>query len=126
MDFKLDTKPTFTVITPVSAILDADVTDALRQKWNEFSEKGSCNFIVDLHHCLQTNEVSLEALIDLHEFIYNQQFSLVFFNVQPSVLETMKRKEIDMLLNVAPTLIEAIDIVSMEILERELLNEEES
>lgn len=126
MDFKLDTKPTYTVITPISAVLDAALTDELRQKWDGFSEKGSCNFIVDLHSCLQANEDSLESLAHLHEHIYTHQFSLVFTHVQPQVLEMMKEKEIDLVINIAPTMIEAIDIVSMEILERDLFGEEEA
>jgi anti-anti-sigma regulatory factor len=126
MDFKLDTKPTYTVITPVVAVLDAALTDALRQKWDGFAEKGSRNFIVDFHHCLQADEDSLEALAELHEHVYSQQSSLVFTNIQPAVLDVLKEKEIDQVINVAPTMIEAIDIVSMEILERDLFSEEDS
>jgi len=125
MNFKLDTKPTYTVITPISDVLDAALTDALRQKWNEFAEKGSSNFIVDLQHCLNVKEESLSALAYLHEYIYDNNFSLVFTNVQPHVLEVLKAKEIDHAVNITPTMIEAIDIVSMEILERELFNEDE-
>ena len=125
MDFKLDTKPTYTVITPIAAVLNAALTDAVRQKWDGFSEKGSCNFIVDLQPCLQADEDALESLVHLHEHVYNHQFSLVFTNVQPKVLEALKEKEIDLVINIAPTMIEAIDIVSMEILERDLFGEED-
>jgi len=60
----------------------------------------------------------------LHEACYNEDQSLVFTGIQPAVLGAMQQKEIDLAVNIAPTEVEAVDIISMEILERDLFNED--
>jgi anti-anti-sigma regulatory factor len=124
MEFKIDTNPNYTQITPVTNHLDANLTEALRQKCTELTESGSENFIIDLHNCLDTDKASFENLLALHEYCYENEHSLVFTNLQEEVLLAMKEDETDLLLNIAPKMIEAIDIVNMEILERDLFKED--
>lgn len=124
MEFKIDTKPTYCVVTPVTNLIDANLTAALRQKWKELAETGSRNLIVDLHNCMDAGTEGPDALIALHDEVYAANESLVFTQLQNRVLEALKLQEADLNLNLAPTLNEAIDIVSMEILERDLFSEE--
>jgi anti-anti-sigma regulatory factor len=124
MEFKIDTNTNFTQITPVTNHLDANLAEALSQKCRELTESGSQNFIVDLHNCLDADKASFEALATLHESCYENEHSLVFTGLQDDVLQILKDEEIDHILNIAPKMIEAIDIVNMEILERDLFKEE--
>jgi anti-anti-sigma regulatory factor len=124
MEFKIDTKPSYTLITPVTNELNAKLTEALRQKWEELTNLGSKNFIVDLHNCLEADINAFSELIRLHEDCYNVSMSLVFTNINDEVMTTMKSNDLDLSINIAPSMIEAVDIVSMEILERDLFNEE--
>lgn len=124
MEFKIDTKTTYTVVTPVSNHLDANLAEALRQKWLELVNQGSKNLIVDLHNCLNTDENVFPALLQMHDTFYQDHQSLVFTQLQDEVNDAFKKHEIDLSLNIAPTMSEAADIVSMEILERDLFNEE--
>lgn len=124
MEFKIDTKPNFTQITPANTHIDATLTAALHQKCQELTETGSKNFLVDLQNCSDADISSLEELVMLHEACYNQEQSLVFTGVQQKVLGAMQQKEIDLVINIVPTEIEAVDIISMEILERDLFNED--
>ena len=124
MEFKIDTKPTYTIIKPLSNHIDANLTDAIRQKWDELSVGGSQNLIIDLGECNNLDESELEAIVKIHEDFYSKDQSLVFTNVQADVMNALKKNETDLLINVAPRMDEAIDIVSMEILERDLFNEE--
>jgi anti-anti-sigma regulatory factor len=124
MEFKIDTKPTYTVITPVDSSMDANMTAALRQKWKVLAESGSGNAIIDLSCCTAADESAFVQLGELHEEVYGNNQSIVFTNLQPAVWTVVKQKEADLLLNIAPTMQEAVDIISMEILERELFDEE--
>lgn len=124
MEFKIDTKPTYIVITPVSNHLDANLAASLRQKCNELTENGSDNYIVDLHNCLDADPKSFHLLTELHEDCYGNSSSLVFTGIQDNVMSELKKDETDSAINIVPTLQEAIDIVSMEILERDLFDEE--
>ncbi|MEZ5017789.1 MAG: STAS domain-containing protein [Flavipsychrobacter sp.] len=124
MEFKIDTKETYSVIAPLSEHLDENMAAALRQKCISLVENGSQNFLIDMCNCISADNTSFSTLLSLHEYCYTNGYSLVFTNVTPAVLQSIKDKEIDELLNIAPTEIEAVDIISMEILERDLFNEE--
>ena len=124
MEFKIDTKPSYSIITPAYNVLDANLTGALRQKWEELAQSGSHNVIVDLSACSSADESALESVLTLHQDCYSSDLSLVFTNVSGDVLSVLKKKELHHTINLAPTLIEAVDIISMEILERDLFNEE--
>jgi len=124
MEFKIDTKPSYTVVTPVYDTLDAKLTEKLRQKWNELTQSGSLNLIVDLSHCTTAQQSTVTEMMDMHEEMYAQNQSLVFTNPPIQVLAVVKQFDEDHVLNMTPTMKEAIDIVSMELLERELFNEE--
>ena len=124
MEFKIDTKETYSVIRPITDSINAKMTDLLDKKCAETRQNGSGNLIIDLQHCNDADEAGIEQLVRLHEESYAQEQSLVFTTVTPGVMKALKANETDLLINVAPTMAEAIDIVSMEILERDLFNEE--
>jgi anti-anti-sigma factor len=123
MEFKIDTKPNYTLIQSDSKELNVNMAEALRQKVKELSEKDSRNFIIDLKNCLQIELEAGNILLDLHNRVYESEGSLVFTNLEDEVLQTLKKEQLHLSLNLSPTQIEAVDIISMEILERNLLNE---
>ncbi len=125
MEFKIDTKPTYSIITPLDAHIDANMTAALSQKCDDLAKSGSTNYIIDLQHCIAGDNTAFDDLVQMHENCYNNSQSLVFTSVQESVLKQLQALELDTVLNIAPKMIEAIDIVSMEILERDLFDESE-
>ncbi len=125
MEFKIDTKPTYSIITPIDAHIDANMTAALSQKCDELAKSGSTNYIIDLQHCTVADNTAFDDLVQMHENCYNNSQSLVFTGLQDGVLQQLQAQELDMVLNVAPKMIEAVDIVSMEILERDLFGENE-
>lgn len=125
MEFKIDTKSSYILITPATGALNANLTVALREKARELTENGRNNFIIDLSNCSLADASAFPGLAEMHEDCYSNEQSLVFTHVQAPVLQTMKAEEIDTALNIAPTMIEAVDIVSMEILERDLFGEED-
>lgn len=124
MDFKIDTRDTFSVITPESETITATMTDDLRATFEKMRQSGSQNFIVDFQNCKSIDDNARENLVDMHEECYSMGRSLVFTGVKGKVLASLKENETDTLLNVTPKMIEAIDIISMEILERDLYGEE--
>lgn len=124
MEFKIDTKETYVHITPISNVLDANLTAELAKKCAELTENGSQNYIIDLHNCLEADIASFPQLEEMHSNSYENNRSLVFTGINEQVSTAIKGQNIDNIINIAPTLIEAIDIISMEILERDLFNEE--
>ena len=124
MEFKIDTRDSFSTITPVIDRISAKLTGEIRQKCEEMRQSGSKNFIIDLQHCMEIDTAALSELIKLHEESYSMDQSIVFTGINGIVMTGLKENETDLLINVAPRMDEAIDIISMEILERDLLSEE--
>ncbi len=124
MEFKIDTKPVYTTITPVSDMLDANLAAALTEKCRELSGNGSNHFIIDLSYCRDADVSAFPVLADLHEYCYNNGQSLVFTGISGHVNDRVNDHELPQTLNITPTIAEAADIISMEILERDLFNEE--
>ncbi len=124
MEFKIDTKDTFTVITPIVHTVDAKMAEELDQQCEILRQNGSYNFIIDMQHAEDAQIDALDNLAALHEKTYGCNESIVFTGFKQKVLIALKANETDLLLNVAPKMREAIDIISMEIIERELYGEE--
>lgn len=124
MEFKIDTKDAFTIIMPLDELISAKMAGELLQKCMEMRQSGSKNFIIDLANCTEIEEKAIKDLVNLHEESYSIEQSLVFTRPNNTVMAALKKNETDLLINIAPRMEEAIDIVSMEILERDLFNEE--
>jgi len=122
MEFKIDTKTTYTHITPIANVLDAKLTESIRQKWEQLRQRGSHNLIVDLQNCIEADKMSFGKLSELHKDLYSGGNSLVFTGLQDDIADELEKAYTE--LNIAPTMEEAVDIVNMEILERDLFNEE--
>ena len=124
MKFKIDTKDTFSTIRPENGPIDAILTGELNEMCGNMRQSGSHNFIIDFQNCDAMEPGAVNELIAMHEESYAEEQSLVFTGINDAVMAELKKNEADLLLNIAPKMIEAIDIISMEILERDLLGEE--
>ena len=124
MEFKIDTKDTFTTIIPPGGIINAKMTGELYHKCEEMRQSGSKNFIIDFQHCTRIDKSATAGLVKMHEESYGNEQSIVYTGINKEALAILKEGETDVLINIAPTMQEAIDIISMEILERDLFNEE--
>ena len=124
MEFKIDTKDTFTTITPITERISAKMTGELVETCEKIRQSGSANFIIDLQHCSAIDRNAITELVKMHEESYSADQSLVFTGVNEQIMRELKIDETDLLINIVPQMAEAIDIISMEILERDLLSEE--
>ena len=124
MEFKIDTRDTYVRIAPIGEHLSVNMAAMLEERAAQLADTGSLNFLIDLSACQTADEAAFEALATWHESCYSEGRSLVFTSLQPEVLQTAREAQMDGAINIAPTEIEAIDIISMEILERDLFNEE--
>ena len=90
MEFKIDTRSAYTVITPTGDKLDVNMAGELQQKVQELTNNGSNNFIIDLQDCKEADNTSLDILLQMHRSCYEGQMSLVFTGLQDSVAGIIK------------------------------------
>jgi len=125
MEFKIDTRDTYTLITPTAEHLDDSMAAALQQKLQDLADEGQTAFVIDLSRATSADGAAFEVFVSQHEEAYEAGRSLVFTGAVDGLLQQMKQQRVHLTLNLTPTLDEAVDIVNMEALERELLEGEE-
>jgi anti-anti-sigma regulatory factor len=123
MHFQIDAQANYTKITPEGAVLDVAGAEALLAQCTQLAASGSQAFIIALHHCTSVVPAAFDSLKELHAVCYEKGRSLVFTGVQDSVWQSMKKHALQEQLNIVPTPAEAIDMISMEALERDLFDE---
>jgi anti-anti-sigma regulatory factor len=124
MEFKIDTRDSYVRIAPIGEHLSVNMAAMIEEKAAQLAESSPGNALIDLSACQSADEAAFEALASWHESSYSEGRSLVFTGLQPAVMDAIKEAQLDGAINIAPTEIEGIDIISMEIIERELFDEE--
>ena len=123
MNFKIDTREKFTVITPLSDFLYDNLTAEFLKLSHSFIEK-RINLVINFKNVNTINEHLIEQIAALQEEFYQKNLSFVLCDIRKNVLNVITELELDEILNIAPSETEAWDIVQMEEVERELLGDE--
>ncbi len=123
MKYKIDTKEHFDIITPLYAEFDSILSDQLNELVDD-SRENARSLLIDFSQIETMTDENVRLLETLHNEKYNDKLSFVLCHMHVSCKKTVAENELEHLLNMVPTMIEAIDMINMEGLERELLNEE--
>ena len=123
MKYKIDTRESFDIITPLYAYFDSKLADQLNELVDDCRENGR-GLLIDMAHVQQLEPEHVELLETLHHEMYDNNLSIVFCHLHLPCKQLIAEQGLEHTLNMAPTMEEAIDLISMEGLERELLGEE--
>jgi anti-anti-sigma factor len=131
MQFKINTKEKFHVITVPGPLLSATMTEELAAGLLSYlpndaqsSEGLVKNIVLNMKDIETIDSAAAEKLVELQQQFYENSSSFVIFGLQKQVEEFLDKSELLETMNVAPTESEAWDIVQMEEIERELLDGE--
>ncbi|CAN5630998.1 hypothetical protein BH10BAC2_BH10BAC2_14040 [soil metagenome] len=122
MNFKIDTKGKFTVITPLQFQLSDNLTAELNQTAHNCLQTDIKNVVINMKEVVSLDEAAATNLMTLQQSFYENNISFVICEIQPAVSEKLEQMELLETMNITPTESEAWDIVQMEEIERELLN----
>lgn len=125
MNFKSYTTDTYTVISLPEGALNGNVAEALLDECTGLTESGSPAIILDCAACQSCDAAVPDTLAALHESCYSAGRSLALMGASGQLLSALRESGAADVLNLAPTLAEAVDIISMEALERDLMGEDE-
>ena len=123
MNVKLDTKEKFTVISPIEAIISANMSVELQLLLQSFFEKTIPHVILNLNAVNEIEDEPLQMIVDMQQKFYNDNFSFVLCELNKSIIMSLEEKDLADSMNITPTESEAWDLVQMEEIERELLND---
>ncbi len=113
-----ETHPTYNIYQ-ATASLQPDEWQCL----DEAIARGN-NIILDLSHLKEPDNALFPAFRKLARDISAQEMTLVIVARDPALMSHIRKEALNQLLNICPTVQEAIDIISMDMLERDLLKEE--
>lgn len=121
MQVKIDTKEKFHVITIQERELTANMTEPLQDRLLTFLKNETKNVILDLTDIHYIDDAAAETLINIQQSFYEQGASLIICNIHTSVQQMLDNTGLLEIINEVPTQAEAVDIIHMEEIERELL-----
>lgn len=124
MEFKIDTKEKILVIQPQISLLDANLADAFVKEVSDLPGLEGRNLILDMALVSNVEDAGLKAILTVYYQQYDSGLSCALTGLNSGLLEQIKAAD-ENVVNLAPTMLEAIDLVMMEDLERELLGEDE-
>jgi anti-anti-sigma regulatory factor len=123
MNFKIDTREKFTIITPDSDFSSDNLTAEFKELMNSYLQHNT-NIVMSLKNVANAKENSVIELAALQQKFYEHNISFVICELNDSLLDIIRKSELEDVMNITPTETEAWDIVQMEEVERELLNDE--
>lgn len=121
MKFKIDTKEKIVVFCPEESVLDANLAEDFITAVTALPELEGRNLILDMTLVQKMDTTGVEAILTVYQRMYDNNLSCAITGLNNTLTATMKSAGGDML-NLAPTMAEATDLVMMEELERELLD----
>ena len=118
MNIKIDTKEKFTVITPEEKLISANMSEELVAVLTAFLQKDIPHVILCLKSVESIDQISADKLLSIQNQFYENNASFVICEVNRNNTSLF-----DNSCNITPTVSEAMDIVQMEEIERELFND---
>jgi anti-anti-sigma factor len=122
MNFKIDTKEKFTVVTPNEPKLYDNMAADLKNTCLPLLKTQVKNVILNLAAVNIIDTEIAQVLFELQQIFYEDNASFVICEVKPAINDIFEKEEVADILNQTPTESEAWDIVQMEEIERELMD----
>ncbi|PWV45554.1 STAS domain-containing protein [Chitinophaga sp. S165] len=124
MEFKIDTKEKILVVQPQITGLDANLSARFTKEVSELPGLGGRNLILDMTLVEKADDIGIKAILTVYHQQYDSGMSCALTGLNSTLTNSIKAAD-ETVYNLAPTMLEAIDLVMMEDLERELMQDEE-
>lgn len=124
MKFKIDTKEKILVISPEINDLNANLAAPFIKEITGLPELEGRNLILDMTLVEKADDKGIQAILTVYHQQYDSELSCALTGLNSTLTLQLKKAD-ESVHNVAPTMAEAIDLVMMEDLERELMQDEE-
>ena len=123
MTHSIDKQEKYTTVTITSPKLDAQVAPAVKTDLVLLKSEGTKNMIMDISDTRYCDSSGLSAILIANRLCKEANGTLVVCGIQEAVMKLITISQLDSILNITPSLSEAIDFVIMEEIERNLSEE---
>jgi anti-sigma B factor antagonist len=120
MNFTYDKKEKYTVIKLNVEKLDSQISPTLKSELVLLNNDGEKNMILDLSDTRYCDSSGLSAILVGNRLCKNANGSFILSGLQTSLQKLIAISQLDSVLKITPTLDEAVDLLFMEEIERDL------
>lgn len=124
-NFSIAKEDRYTVIKPTVEKLDSRVSPELKSELVMINNTGEKNIIVDLSSCKYCDSSGLSAVLIGNRLCREVKGSFMLCELQESVKKLISISQLDTVLSITPTLDEAVQMMYMDEIERDLDEGEE-
>ncbi|MFM6994647.1 MAG: STAS domain-containing protein [Sediminibacterium sp.] len=125
MNYKIDTKEKFTVLSLLDPSLSSNLVPELNDLIKKLGITSPKNLVVNLTAVKHWELAIMELFAQLQEAFYDNNTSFVLCCLSEDLQNALDLTEFGEVMNLTPTESEAWDIVQMEEIERELLDSDD-
>jgi anti-anti-sigma factor len=124
-DFTVDKQDRYTLVSVHVEKLDSRVSPALKSELVLVNSGGEKNIIMNLEECRYCDSSGLSAVLIGNRICNENSGTFVLSGLQESVQKLISISQLDTVLTIAPTLDEAIQLVYMDDLEKDINKDKE-
>jgi len=114
MSFQIDKTERYTVIKLQVEKLDSNIAPSLKSELVILNTDGVKNIVIDLTDTRYCDSSGLSAILVANRLCKNSQGTFVLTGLQEPVKKLISISQLDTILNITNTVIEAVDIFSVE------------
>lgn len=125
MKYTIDKKENYTIITIDEKKLDTSIAPDLKSEFVKLNAEGITNLILDLNNVKYTDSSGLSSILIANRLCNSSNGLLILTSLQDHVLKLITISKLESVLNILPTVEEAIDRVFLHEIEQDLTNKED-
>jgi anti-anti-sigma factor len=123
MNFKIENKEQYSIVTSGLEKLDAQFAPDLKSELVFLNKNGVKNIIIDLSGTRYCDSSGLSAILVANRLCKSSEGTFVLSGLEPAVQKLVSISQLDSVLNIAPTLSEAEDLQMMEQIGKDVADE---
>ncbi len=124
MNFEIEKKDNYAVVKVKVEKLDSQISPSLKSELVVLNADEFSNIIIDLADTRYCDSSGLSAILVANRLCKNSGGSFILCGLQRSVSKLISISQLDTILNITPTLEEAVDFLAMDSIEKDLGSEE--
>ncbi|EJF09238.1 STAS domain-containing protein [Pontibacter sp. HSC-14F20] len=125
MKYTIDKKENYTIITIDEKKLDTSIAPDLKSEFVKLNAEGITNLILDLNNVKYTDSSGLSSILIANRLCNSSNGLLILTSLQDHVMKLITISKLESVLNILPTVEEAIDRVFLHEIEQDLTNKED-
>ncbi|MCX2740269.1 MULTISPECIES: STAS domain-containing protein [Pontibacter] len=125
MKYTIDKKENYTIITIDEKKLDTSIAPDLKSEFVKLNAEGINNLILDLNEVKYTDSSGLSSILIANRLCNSSSGLLILTGLQDHVMKLISISKLESVLNILPTVEEAIDRVFLHEIEQDLTNKED-